>query len=161
MSITLAFDSDSCCRSIASAWEYNLATSYDGMADVINSLLLQAYGGEVFGNIEQSQYVYDRLNDLHYLNGLLLIIYSIRQQDINRDIYIDEIEGEDEGNAYYIEEYNLECIKKHFQCYGINTNPVFSAWGYDFTIPRDDDGGVGSTYITGPIGYDGRGFKVS
>jgi hypothetical protein len=124
-----------------------IAEYYDMAFQCLDPLLTQAISKELYG-ITDVQQVYNKINDFHFLLGLLMII-------------VDDIRLSARGNpcgipdyATILERYNLQCIMNHFKCFGCRINlisRIFSLFNVSVNIDDliGDNDGIGAMYIEG------------
>lgn len=115
-----------CCRTdiVPTDLEQKTSDYFDCLRDTIWNLIKKMYNAEIFGNNSDSRMYANMINDYYYLYGYLVIIYYQRIEDAlnNPPCY------EDQGIAYYLQEYDIECIKKYFQCKGVDISSLLNAF---------------------------------
>lgn len=86
----------------------------------------KAYKLDEIGS-DKANKTWDGVNDLMYLQVYLEIVALT----IRTDIANSSSPCGDPDITYqkYNERFNLDCIKKHFRCLGINPEPLFSVYG--------------------------------
>lgn len=144
-----------CCGTYSSDMQQKIATWYETISTQLFALIDKAYGVAIYGR--EPEQVFNRINDIHYLFLMLYIIQKRRQE------YFDYT-GEDLGLAYYYEMFNIDCIKRTFQCKGIDIAPLLGIFnlgpyppGPTPVIPKSPPcppmpDGIGSMHIeSGPI----------
>lgn len=95
--------------------EILFAQYYNKVKDNTTKLLSEIYSAELFG--KDTEPMYNILNDFNYLLGLLIIIKLERENDSRLSVLNGGC-GNDLGNAYYADKYDIDCIQKHFSCIG-------------------------------------------
>ena len=110
---------------------------YQAVAENFDELDEDIITSTVFGNDSTSSV--NSMNELHYLLCLLLII-----QD---EIYHDEKVNQSWfDRSEYIERYKIDCIRKYFDCKGINIVPMLGLVSmHTKTVPD----GIGYMHIEG------------
>lgn len=107
---------------------------YDCSLGQITALIDKMYAAELFGNDVESEQFANAINDYHYLYSYLVMIYFQRLEDAanNPPCFTDK------GLPFYISEYKIMCIRKYFECKGINIIPLLQA--FDMVISGTPDG---------------------
>jgi len=125
---------------------------YKIVAPLYTRLGQDAINASVFGG--DSNIAYNKINDLHYLLALLIIINEEMIQDLNNGLdrpWYDK--------TYYIEKYDLECIRKAFWCHKIEIAPMLAIIGLN---TQEAPSGIGYMYIQGnPSDTKATVFHVS
>lgn len=132
-----------CCQKEPSTLQALTRDFYKSIQVYLEDLLQESYEYSVFGKCAQS--IYDKINDFHYLYMLMIVIYQEQQEDKDINYYINEECNVDNGAKYYIDKYNLACIKKHFMCNKFNVSQALQIFGLDPDMLNRD--GIGNMYI--------------
>ena len=138
----------SCCGEPTPGVGETLIAEYYNIAfECLDPLLTQAISKEIYG-LTDVQQVYNKINDFHFLLGLLVII-------------VDDIRLSARANpcgipdyAVIFERYNLQCIMDHFKCFGCRINLISRIFAlFDVSVNIDDlignNDGIGAMYIEG------------
>lgn len=124
-----------CCRTdiVPTDLEQKTVDYFDCLRDKIWDLVKKMYISEAFGNTTQSQQLTNMINDYYYLYGYLVIIYYQRLEDasLNSPCFTDN------GIAYYLEEYDIACIKKYFACKNVDISSLLNAFDLGVIGPAD------------------------
>jgi len=105
-----------------------LKDAYDSVQDDLTTLMNDAFAAELFGYADKSECAFNKINNIHYLMVLMAIIYYQKKMDIANN-------GTDEGTIYYVEEYDIECIKKNFLCINVDISQILSIFNLNKNIP--------------------------
>jgi hypothetical protein len=108
-----------------------------------NKLLSEIYSSEMFG--KDTEHLYNILNDFNYLLGLMIIIKLERENDSRLSVLNGGC-GNDLGNAYYADKYDIDCIQKHFSCIGTgyDIQPILDM----FSVNPDVEEKTGISYMS-------------
>lgn len=125
-----------CCRTdiVPTDLEQKTADYYDCISDKVWDLVKKMYASELYGNTLDSRAYANMINDFHYLYGYLVIIYYQRLEDAANNLPCHT----DQGIAFYLDEYEIECIKKYFLCKNVNIDSLLEA--FDLGQIGDPDG---------------------
>jgi len=117
----------------------------------------KAYNLTCIGRSDLADDQYDRVADLNYLHFILIMIDADRAREKR-----DDDCGEASSTTFYVELYNLRCIRDYFQCKGISIDALLLA--YDMAIGVDFITGINFMQIEGPdatpCDVDTAPFKV-
>lgn len=132
-----------CCpnQGLATETESLLVAYYGEVSSFLPDILTKAYDKACFGYHDKSCELYNLVNDVHYLFGLLLVLKEERNQDKDSC-------NSDKGSEYYFEKYKLMCVKKHFKCLGLDIQPLLNVFGLTVTsITQSSEKGINFMYI--------------
>ena len=135
-----------CCKTFASMYEEATADFYLSLGSDVDSLLSELYSNEMFG--KDTEDMYNRMNDIHYLFFLMTLAHFERKQDADKQLYLSDVSGcdQDLGQEFYIDKYNIECVQKHFLCSGMNIDAALEAFTMNPNL-LEGVGGIGSMSI--------------
>lgn len=133
--------------------QLNVIGQYQLVASKIYTELDQrAINSIVFGG--KSDVVYSLINDMHFLLVLLLIIDDEMRNHLEQGNLAPWYDKE-----YYIEKYDLDCIRTYFMCKGIDIQPMLAIIGLN---SKEYPKGIGFMYIEGnPDDENAETFTVS
>ena len=102
---------------------------YRKVHKIINIMSHKEFAKEIFG---QDNHNWAKLHAMHYMWNLLELIYKVKRSYQNRfDLgMIDDMPS----NIWYIETFNLECIRKKYACIGIDILPLLKLIGLEYEI---------------------------
>ena len=122
-----------------------LADYYETAYPTMNALLDKAYAAAIYG--KETEQWFNRINDIHYLGILLFIIFKRRHE------YYEKT-GNTQTNCEIYETYRLDCIRKTFQCKGIDIIPLLETLNLQPGICSEETGdcppsenGIGNMHI--------------
>ena len=95
-----------CCKTFASMYEEATADFYLSLGSDVDSLLSELYSNEMFG--KDTEDMYNRMNDIHYLFFLMTLAHFERKQDADKQLYLSD------GSSSAIRTYLLTTIKVSF-----------------------------------------------
>ena len=158
MEVKDPFAFDKCCFNEATLMHSQIADYYEAVRPFMDSITEDIFQAEMYG--KETESLYNKGNDFHYLMVMLLMISDERKNDVNWDALYGTGCGIDKGSQYYIDKYNIDCIQKHFYCSG-NGNDISKALNI-FSMNPDfvDQDGIGFMYIDYAIDKNcASGFK--
>lgn len=132
------------CNQTSPLPKQQLAADFNtAVREYVDTLNTTIYEKELFGHDAEEQY--DILNSISYLLTLLLMIYDEQEEDAKYDFYDGTGCGNDQGADYYVEKYNIACLKKYFFCHDIDISEALDVFGLD---PDNlEQNGIGFMYI--------------
>lgn len=109
-----------------SSVENTTMSYFESVMDYMFSITQNAYSLDQYGSVKADK-EWDKANDIMYLQVYLEIVYLTIRQDIANS----SSPCGDPNITYdnYNKKFNLDCIKKHFRCLGINPDPLFALYG--------------------------------
>lgn len=119
-------DETKCCdtRLLPTKLEGYSADYYDCLRKTLQQLICDMYAAEAFGDPVKAKIMANLINDFHYLYGYMVILFLQRQEDAKNDLNCHM----DKGNAFYWQEFQLECIRKYFQCKGVDISSLYNSF---------------------------------
>lgn len=119
-------DESKCCNTqiYPTILEGYSADFYNCIQNTLKQLVCDMYAAEQFGNEKLATELANLINDFHYLYGYMVILYFQRLEDAQNSppCFMDK------GNAEYWKEFQLECIRKYFQCKGVNITSLYNSF---------------------------------
>ena len=127
---------NNCCGTYTSVLQQMIASYYAQASNFMFDINDEIYSKEVFG--KDTEQIYNRQNDFHYLLILLVIIYNEQQDDIAWGI--------SHNIDYYYNEHNLGCIRRNFLCKGYDIISLLRVFNMDPNMTVQQ-GLLGSEYL--------------
>lgn len=111
-----AFARGTCCLVSPSVMQTMTADYYKEISGFMDGLLQEVYQNEIYG--KPTEEIYNQINNFHYLYALMVMIWYEMWEDAQKQKYFGTGCETDQGVAFYVEKYNLACVKKKFFCTG-------------------------------------------
>jgi hypothetical protein len=143
MSVKDPFSIDRCCQESPTALQNLSADYYTAIGTYVDNIMTELYQAEMYG--KDTEIYYDMLNDFHYLYTLLILIYQEMQNDAIWEFNYGTGCNQSQTVDYYLEKYNINCIQKHFFCYGYDIADALNVFGLNPDMQEQD--GIGFMYI--------------
>lgn len=128
-----------CCRMPENytQWETQFMTYFSCALPMMYEVGINMSNVGVYGNDESADAYANMSNDLLYLYVYVTLLMFQREEDAAANVDC----GLDKGNAYYYENWHINCLEKSFQCKGFDITGLLTAQSCDC----DDDDIISTT----------------
>ena len=128
-----------CCRMPENytQWETQFMTYFSCALPMMYEVGINMSNVGVYGNDESADAYANMSNDLLYLYVYVTLLMFQREEDAAANVDC----GLDKCNAYYYENWHINCLEKSFQCKGFDITGLLTAQSCDC----DDDDIISTT----------------